>query len=118
MRLDIECLLDKVIDYYDAIDRYYKELENVHNSGEINTNLEKYFNDMAIAGNNIDCISNILDMSNSQMKKLYSASRAYRRWMIKTDFKRILPKEMIWQFYEFIFAPVHSYDWYIDVVNI
>ena len=123
-KIDIERLMYLVMEYYDDNEQYcsfaklpYTKLEGKDINEKFENRrkqLDLYYKWQDKDYDMIQVVSEVLKLDYEQRNRLYSAGRACRRWMQKTEYQRCIPYELLNRLEEYIFGNgKENYAWQV-----
>lgn len=116
IKINMDRLLDAVIEYFDCVADYVwssVKYHKKHGHGvyfELNRKLTSEEEHIEFANHAYDrsdtvmfYLCEVLGLDADGIDRLHSAGRAARKWYIKTNWKRLIPQEMLDQFERYVF---------------
>lgn len=114
MKIDMERLMYLIMDYYDESEQYcshsklpYMKFEGNDISEKLDNKRRKlklYYDWQDRSYGEIVTISEVLKLDYEQRNRLYSAGRACRRWMQKTEYQKCIPYDLLDRLQEYVFG--------------
>ena len=123
-KIDVERLMYLVMEYYDDSEQYcssaklpYTKFEGKDISEKLENKRKKldlYYKWQDKDYDMVQVVSEVLKLDYEQRNRLYSAGRACRRWMQKTEYQRCIPYELLNRLEEYIFGNgKENYAWQV-----
>lgn len=113
-KIDMERLMYAVMDYYTENEQYYStaklpytkfEGNDITEKLENKRNKLKLYNEWQYrAWGEIRTVAEVLKLDIDQLNRLYSAGRATRKWMQRTNYERCIPYDLQNRLEEYVFG--------------
>lgn len=105
--INIERLIDTVVNEHEAYSGYREAGRNLckgpyEECAKRRERLEYCHNYYDREQSAVWAVTEVLDFDKEQLKRLYIAARAVRRWRVRTNYERLIPDSMAEQIEKFI----------------